>query len=394
VIVLMLAAANGPAPRSEPTPQIVVTGQRLEDTEAALRACLARHCPPDQDINASLAHAENQLTAGRYHEARKTLLSALGRNRGQAKTYPVAVSDLYRASGQVAAHLGLDQSYLASTLSIYDALKAGLPKDDYRLYQARMEIAGMLGRLRGHEAARRAYADLARDARKQGRPDIAAMAELRSILNHYPPEMRAKMIRAIADSRDPAMRAAVLEARLALINVARAAGDMEQVAVLTRDLAGLNPARPVLIYSPPYELVIRDLPTDTNVLGVSVSNTMGSPETRLSTSASFSDMKRLSGNFDDKWIDVGFWVTPEGKVDDLKVLRKKGDIFWADPLLESIRNRLYTPGNGNAADSYRVERYTYTAGYDERTGSHLQQRTPKARIEYLDLTGDGLAAPH
>ncbi|MBV8688087.1 MAG: hypothetical protein JOZ90_00540 [Alphaproteobacteria bacterium] len=402
VLAAMLAPASAPAAappppapaRAEaPAPAIVVRGERMEETGAALRACIARRCPTDEDVDASLAYAESQLEGGLYHEARTTLLRSLDRNKKQAKRYPVPVSDLYRANGKVAAHLGLDRDYFTSTLSMLRALKAGLPPDDYRLFGARMEVAAAMGRLRGHEAARNAYAELAKDARQQGRPDIAAMAELRSILNHYPPYARAPLIREIARSQDPAMRAAVLEARLALINVARASGDKEQAALLMRELSGLKINRPVLIYAPPFEMTVRELDPETNVTNAGYTMEIGSHVTRLATSGSFSETRRVAGNFDDKWIDVGFWVTREGKVGELKVLRHDGDTSWAGPLLQSIQGRLYTPGNGNALDSYRVERYTYTAGYGPETGSHMQQRTPKARVEYLDLAGDGLAAP-
>lgn len=75
------------------------------------------------------------------------------------------------------------------------------------------------------------------------------------------------------------------------------------------------------------------------------------------------------------------------------MLRKSGNIFWASPLLRSIAGRLYTPGNGRALDSYKVERYTYTSGYVGATGSHVAQRGPQGRVEFLDLSGDGLSTP-
>jgi hypothetical protein len=257
-----------------------------------------------------------------------------------------------------------------------------------------MEVAAMLGRRQGHEFARNAYARLARDARKAGRPDIAAMADLRSILHHYPPGDRARLIREIAASQDPALRGAVLEARLALINIARAEGRMEDVALLSRELSGLRINRPVLIHSPPFEFTEAEIASSTNVLANGyVPSGDQTPATRLNV-AGFSVSKRIAANYDDMWIDVGFWVTPEGKVADLKILRKQGEIFWTEPLLRSIAGRLYTPGNGKAVDSYRVERYTYTSGYtSSTTGTRVAQRGPQARIEYLDLSDDGLKKP-
>src|SRR4051794_22444833 len=81
---------------------IVVTGRR--DSEAALKACLERHCPPKEDIDATLAYAEQLFEAGDYAGARTVLKRSLGRNAGEARRYPVEVSDLYRANGLVANH--------------------------------------------------------------------------------------------------------------------------------------------------------------------------------------------------------------------------------------------------------------------------------------------------
>jgi hypothetical protein len=412
ILTALLAAAAPPEPaRSGPveSPPIVITGQKPADTEAALKACIARHCPPDQDIDATLGHAEALLEDGRYHQARTALLRSLGRNKGQARHYPVPVSDLYRANGRVAAHLGLGGAYVFSTIKVFLSLKAGLPRKDARLLGARMELAEMLGATRGHPAARAAYEHIAATARSQGRPDIAAMAELRSTMRHYPPEAREKRIRAIADSQDPQLRAAVLEARLALVNIATAEGRTDEAALLMRELSGFKINRPVLIYSPPYALVEQELNTPVDLADDAgfddrpsatarpddprANTPLGVNAVHLTNIGAYSSMKRLAPNFDDMWIDVGFWVTPEGKVGDLKVLKKKGDDFWAAPLLASIRLRRYTPGNGVAIDSYRVERYTYTSRYEAQSGTHLQGRSTKARIEYIDLSGqEGLVA--
>ncbi|MGK6356361.1 hypothetical protein ACMGDH_14190 [Sphingomonas sp. DT-207] len=67
--------AVGGTPRASAAPQdqnesttIVVTGVSLADSEECLEACLARRCPPREDIEALLAHAENQENAARLDE--------------------------------------------------------------------------------------------------------------------------------------------------------------------------------------------------------------------------------------------------------------------------------------------------------------------------------------
>jgi hypothetical protein len=93
--------------------------------------------------------------------------------------------------------------------------------------------------------------------------------------------------------------------------------------------------------------------------------------------------RRFGGNFEKTWIDVGFWVQPNGRVSHVEILRRKGDPDWAAPLLRAIGGRLYAPAREPA---YRLERYSYTAGYEAQTGTRIRQRSPRARVEYLDLT--------
>ncbi|MFX7620706.1 hypothetical protein ABTJ52_20035, partial [Acinetobacter baumannii] len=73
---------------------IIVTAIRLKDSADAVRRCVERHCPPDQDIAAALAHAENQFLSGDYRGARNTLNAARGRDRRFASKFPVQVASL------------------------------------------------------------------------------------------------------------------------------------------------------------------------------------------------------------------------------------------------------------------------------------------------------------
>ena len=51
--LLTTAAIAEDAPTNR---EIVVIGQSLKDTERAWQDCIARGCPPDQEIRAALAH--------------------------------------------------------------------------------------------------------------------------------------------------------------------------------------------------------------------------------------------------------------------------------------------------------------------------------------------------
>jgi hypothetical protein len=402
LLALQVAAQNTPV-QGKVDPIIVVA--TIDDAKARLDTCLARGCRPDEDIAATLALAETQLLGGKYREARKTLLASLGRNEGFAKAYPVPVSELYRANGKVAAHLGFDKDYFRSTFGIYHTLKNGLTSDDHRKYTAMMEVAEMMYRTRGHTRARYYYDRLAEEARRDGRDDIAAIAQLRSAIRHLPQgsEMQMNEIRKIAGLQGERMRAPVLEAKLALAKIAYQRGDEAGAQAIQNEIAQLNVKRPMLIWQPSYAMVQRELDSGSEfnfpmegppAVGGEVTaepQQSRSAEGRASvtnsiTAMQWSSIKRIAGNFDDMWADVNFRITPDGRVSDLKITRSKGDLFWTKPLLASLSMRRYTAGKLNDPASVRSERYTYTSGYEGQTGTRAQQRSPKARVEYMDLT--------
>lgn len=404
VLTAILMSATAPVAQD---PSIIVTARNIQDRKSALAACLTRHCAPNEDIDATLALAETQLIAGKYHDARTALLASLGRNKHEAAQYPIPLSDLYRANGRVAADLGLDDDYYRSTWGIYRTLKFGLPSDETRKFSALMEIAEMTYRTRGHERARLYYERIASDARKAGRPDIAALAELRSAIRHLPPNSswQVNAIKRIAQLEGPAMRAPVLEAKLALARMAYAKGDEQQAQTVQNELAALNIRRPILIYSPPYEMNARDTPRGGEVESpiaqqVVVTVPAGERGQRRansleSTGPSLFATQRVAPVVDDMWLDVAFRVTPDGKVADVKVARSHGGTSWAKPLLASIEGRRYTAGDPNSPTSRRLERYTYTSGLERTSTTHSWSHSPDTRVEYMDLSDDagGLTVP-
>lgn len=384
-LLLFLAAAA--APISQP---ITVIGQRLPDLKARLTQCVARRCPTDEDIDASLAVAEAQIIDGDYRSARRTLLSSLGRNAGAAKAYPIPVSDLYRANGRVAAHLGVDDDYYSSTWGIYRTLKHGLPDDKYRHYSALMEVAEMMGRTRKHERARLYYERIADSARRDGREDIATLAELRRVLRHYPPYLRESAVRNILAKSDPKHRAPVLEGKLALARMAYEQQDEAKGDSIVAELADLKIRRPILIFSPPYDLGESttdnlELPSATHggMGGTFTPGSQGSPAKFGAVSFSTS---RTALNVENMWMDVAFTITSQGRVEGLEILRSKGSRSWAQPLIRSIQGRRYTPAAADSKTSLRRERYTFTSGLEPGSGTKAMRHSPNARVEYFDLT--------
>jgi len=398
-LVPLLASAAAPG-AAAPSP-ILVVGRSIDDSRIALAACLARRCPPNEDIDASLALAENQLLAGKYHDARTTLLAALKRNKREADAYPVPVSDLYRANAKVAASLGYDRDYYLSTWGIYRTLKHGLPAEKDRQYSAMMEVAEMMYRTRGHDTARYYYKEVIDQAKRDGRPDIAALAELRMVLRHFPPYLRESEVRRILASTDPSLRAPILEGKLALARMAYAAQEPAKGDAIVRELAGLNIRQPILIYAPEYSLHSQDdqsfgqVNQDAPVAQSSGRGLLASrPQDARSSGgggsfgvgAGSTGMSRLPLNTEDMWMDVVFRVTPEGRVADLAIARSRGDLDWAQPLLTSIRGRRYTPVAEGSPAAVRRERYTYTSGVETGASTHLTLHSPQARVEYMDLS--------
>jgi len=348
--------------------EIVVTATRLEDTQRRLEECLARKCPPDEDINATLAHVENQFVEGEYKDARTTLLASMSRNGKQAKNYPEPVADLNRANGRVAAHLGFENDYYSSTWGILRALKAGIPTKDVRHFSAQLEIAEMMASVRGPRAAKIVYADLARDAKKAGRKDIAALAELRTIWLDYlefPGGSATQKLTLLSRSTDPAAKSSALAAKVLLARIARHEGRADATDTLIKDMAAMGLQKPTLLYSPRWELVQQGNDDGINMLRRTATDT-----------------------FEDKWIDVGYFIEADGRVGDLEILRKSGETGWAKPLLTSIKGRVFSPTDPTQGGFYRVERYTYTSRFEDRLGTRIKQRSAQGRVEYLDLTMD------
>lgn len=369
---LAACPAEGPAqPAGEPGQNVVVTGTRLQDYRDRLAACLARNCPPDEDIDATTALAEALFVDGEYREARTALRRSIGRNHDEAARYPEPVSDLYRANARVARHLGLDRDAQLSTGRILRSLQAGLPVEDHRHFTARLEMAQSLFAFGQYGPARRELEALAERARQAGRPDVAATAELRALWISYVENPRGsaqRQLAALSRSSDPYRS---IGARMLLVRIYNERGERARANALMAEL-GRGSRRRQLLHNPPFALAIQE--PATNSLAP---QTVGSLQD--------STLARRPGHMEDQWVDLGFWIQPDGSVTGLEVIRSEGALDWSEPLLESIRGRRYSQAADNDP-AYRVERYSYTSGYESRGGTHIMQRSPRARIEYFDLT--------
>jgi len=390
-LFVSVAALPAQAPAqaaTEPAPEqtIVVTGERLADFRRALAECLARHCPVNEDIDATLTLAEGQFVSGDYDEARRTIRASIGRNHRQAASFPEPVSDLYRADTRVERHLGRDREAHFSVYRILSSLRAGIPQEDHRHFTARLEISEYLIDTGRPERARGELRRLQESAQAAGREDVAAIAELRGLMLDYlvAPFGPAKR-RLIEMSRwtDPGRRLIAYGARAALIRIYGTEGDDVRANALIAEMTRDNNARRMLLFQPRYQLVQQMHGFSDNARADA-----------LYSRGLYTDNldERLVENMDRKWIDVGFWVQPDGRVDDLQILRQGvGGTGWSAPLLRAIRGRLYSRAD---RATYRLERYTYTSElHNTGTATRIAVRSPRARVEYFDLMANPPDAP-
>jgi ATP/maltotriose-dependent transcriptional regulator MalT len=383
VIVLALAAtalaAPAPAQRSEPEGQsVTVTGNRIQSYRDRLAACLARHCPVNEDVDATLALAEVLFIEGDYTDARRAVQGSLRRNRDAAAAFPEPVSDLYRVDGRLARHMGLDRQARTSTGRILTTLQTGIPREDHRHFTARLEMAEVQMLSGNYEGAKRELEALATSARANGREDVAVMAELRAAsyqLTAFPEDARDRLLTWSALA-GPENRLRATGARVLLSRYYRSQGDIARADALLGAIGRNNAgARRRLLYSPAYALAQQEV--------------TGGVNNDLYLVSTSSNMTRLTDNMENGWVDVGFWVSPEGTVSGIEILRHGADTSWSRPLVAAMQRRRYSAG---PEATYRIERYTYTSAMTQRSGTRLQMRSPAGRVEYFDLS-EGATPP-
>jgi hypothetical protein len=382
--LFLMAGGNSPAIAKQEIPrEIVVTARSIKDTEADLKACLARKCPPDQDIKATLAHAENQFVAGDYRNARSTLVNSLGRNRRHKGKYPVEVSDLLRANGNVATHLGEFDVYRISVLDMRDTLKDALKSNDYRVFGAEIEVADSRMKLGYLEEASDKYLEIEKRALTLGLPQVAAIARLRDLslrVQRAETERTAFRKKDALESIDLFLDAPTegsekfkIVAEVLRSRLERVDGNSETADKLIARYAAMGGTeQPVLLYGMPIRM---------------------NEAQAARAMAGGSDLNRIVTNVvENRWVDIGFWIGADGKVDEPEILRNQGSTDWTDVVLKAIKTRIYAPlkaeSEGSTPGVYAIERYSLTAQYEnDFTGTRIRQRSPVVKIERIDLTG-------
>lgn len=371
---------------------VIVYGESLADSARRLNECIDRGCAPDQDIAATLRHAENQFVAGDYLNARRTLIASRSRNKRFSKTFPIDVANLLRANSRVAAHLGEGEAQFMGALDTVSALRAGLPDDHPRVLGARVELGDTYARFGRVNEAEKQYRAVAHQANDLGLPRVEGHALLRIaamytfLAESDPATYRysaKRSLDSLANNTDSDLAPFAGAARVLKARLAFRSGDSSVVDALIASYQA-QPANltPTLLYAPKI-----DLAASPRTPNLNIDNGFSSALGRLPVR-----------NVDDQWVDVGFWVAPDGRVTDAGVLRESKKYSnsnpWVKPILASIEGRRYAPIALDPSDPgvFRVERYTYTSRYTDITGSRIRQRGIEPRIEFLDLSPLPLAA--
>lgn len=353
-------------------PEIVVSGKRLDD---AYRECVDRACPPLRDAQVSIAYAERQFRAGAYAKARSTLAAAVARNKRYAATAPKPVAAIYEAYATVALHDGEMDVYRKAVAGQVGTLRRNLPPNDPAVTAVALTTGDMWVALHNGDAADSSYRAVEHRALAQGDATLAMVAALRRVglasASGYPE--KAAQLMAEAEARpaaaDPALRPVLQVVRLRL---AARQSDDGQVDRLVREIGHDASTTPVLVWAPPYE------PSALPAARAEAQKFGGADPVAMATS----DPAPVH------WADIGFWISPEGKTDDVEILRGSRSTGWASYLVKQISARRYAGGTAVDGDRgvYRIERFTERGTYTVPIGKLVRIRNGPSQLEVLDMT--------
>jgi hypothetical protein len=361
------------------TPDIVVSGRRLSEAYAA---CAEHGCSPLRDAQASIAFAEQQFRDGAYLKARRTLKAAISRNKRHSATDPKPVSALYEAYATVSLHDGDLDAFKSAVGQQVRTLRDNLPANDPAVVAAAFATGDMWLGMRNGQAAEISYRTIERQALADGNAALALQATLRRVglASARGDTAGAARLMAEAEARpiaaDPKLRAVLQVVQLRL-----AAGrkDDTQINQLVRAIGHDGPTRPTLIWAPPYEST-----------GIAAAQEEAAKfDLRNPVPARSSDVDPI------QWVDIGFWIRPDGKTNEPEILRGSRSTEWAGYLLKQVSERRYTGFSTSGTDRgvYRVERFTLRGTYQIPIGSLMRRRGGAARLEVLDLTQPDTSVP-
>ncbi|MDR6789699.1 hypothetical protein J2Y58_003074 [Sphingomonas sp. BE138] len=171
-LLLLLAQVAAPATPGD----VVVIGHRAE---RALAACLARNCPPAQEVEAALKASVEQFADARYADARRTLQDAIRRNKRHAADLPGPVSSLYATLAIVAEHEGDTNLWRTASRNNVLILRKNLGTANTATITEELSFADDMVGQGAIDLADGVYSRVQSRAAANGRGDLAASAAFR-----------------------------------------------------------------------------------------------------------------------------------------------------------------------------------------------------------------------
>ncbi len=368
--MLMLAQVASPSPAV--SDEVIVIGHRAEKE---LAACLARNCPPAEEVEASLQASVEQFADGRYDDARGTLKKAIGRNRNHAAELPGPVSRLYATLATVAEHQGDEDLWRTSARNNLLVLRRHLGDADSATLREELRFADSMIGLGSPDMADRTYKAVQLLATKAGHSNIAAVAAFRRawlamIRTRFSAAERFADEAVLLSGTDDRLMTELREILRTRIAIHK--GDSGAVDALAARLRRSATARPQLLFAP---ALVDVNPT-----------TAGN----LMQSDPWHDARI-------RFADVGYWIRPDGRTAEVKVLRTSGLGQWFPGIIRQVSKRRYAPLDVEPGNPglYRIDRFTVRATTGVSTSSRIIQRTGNLTIHIIDLTEtDAMSAEH
>ncbi|WP_313230783.1 tetratricopeptide repeat protein [Sphingobium yanoikuyae] len=362
-------------------PDIVVTGERLVEEQAK---CARGECTPLGDAQATIALAEQQFRSGEYVHAKGLLAAAISRNKDKGADAPHAVAAIYEAMATVSLHEGDQDDYRRAVAGQVKTLCDNLPADDVAVQASATALGDMWIKLGRYRQAESTFRGIEKQALAEGQAYPAMMAGMkRAWLAGALGKMREA--RAMLDAleqrqiaQEPGFRTALRVVRLRL---AVRAGDEAEITRLAGTIAADKDTPPILIWQPPY-------PSDAIAEANNNARAFGGVDVLPVRSSDVASIQ---------WVDVGFWVRPDGRIEEAEILRGSRSPAWAPAILKQVEGRRYVAkanlGEEDAPGSYRIERVTRKNRYETPLGSNIRRRISAASFEVLDLTASEAATP-
>jgi hypothetical protein len=331
-----------------------------------------------RDAQASIALAEAQFREGAYLQAKRILAAATARNARHAATDPKPVAALYEAYATVALHEGDQRAYKRAVADQVKTLRDHLPAGDPAVTAASVALGDMWITLRNYRQADITFREVENDNLRTGQERGAMLAGMKRVWLIAAMGEPARALRMLDQlearplASDAAFRTAL---RVVRIRIAARGADDEEMAKLAGDLRQGQGAGPVLIWAPPYEPDAADAAN-------ADARRFGAPDV-VRTAASDVDGVQ--------WIDVGFWIRPDGRTAEAEILRQSRPLQWSATVLSQIADRRYSattvaPGASESEGVYRIERVTKRTRYITPVGSLISRRVGDGGLEVLDLT--------